>query len=312
MDAKDDPPSNKDGMLERSIEEIRSKMKEKRRKKFQADLSSSRSRYKNANLILKTSLRMNNRSLAKSLEVAQTEFRQTQQANLELQRERQLLQSVINRYQEQHSKQRNQISGVRDLLNKVTASLLDTVGILGQALDMCVIPRPSKDSSLGTVFRKSCAMSDDDDSSSSDLEKNSAGRSAPSSNPNIFNQNIVSKKKLQKMSARSKGPVGDQEDLCQDSSSDRPQDEIPDLPDIDIPLMFMSDDYPLSKKGKVTARRDTRNISPEELLPMPISREDPGTNFTADSEIKEVAEETETMLNEAAAENPVRRNSSWK
>ncbi|XP_072179181.1 uncharacterized protein [Diadema setosum] len=252
MDAKDDPPSNKDGMLERSIEDIRSKMKEKRRKKIQADLSSSRSRYKNANLILKTSLRMNNRSLAKSLEVAQTEFRQTQQALLELQRERQLLQSVINRYQEQHSKQRNQISGVRDLLNKVTTSLLDTVGILGQALDMCHIPRSTKDSSLGMMFRKSCATSDDDDTSSSDLEKRSAGRSAPSSNPNIFNQNIVNKKKLQKMSAHSKGPVGGHEDLCQDSSSDRPQDEIPDLPDIDIPLMFMSDDCPPSKKGKGT------------------------------------------------------------
>ncbi|XP_072179052.1 uncharacterized protein [Diadema setosum] len=43
---------------------------------------------------------------------------------------------------------------------------------------------------------------------------------------------------------------------------------------------------------------------------MPVSREDPGTNFTTDSEIKEVAEETEMMLNEAAAENPVRRKSS--
>ncbi|XP_030845910.1 protein IWS1 homolog [Strongylocentrotus purpuratus] len=274
--------NTKEDALERSIEEIRSKMKEKRRKKVQADLSHSRSRHKNANLVLKATLRQNNRTLAKSLEVSRNEHRHAQNDLVELQRERHMLQSIVNRFQGQHDKQRSQIKGVHEVLRKVTCSLMDTVGLLGQAMDMCVIPRHTKDRSLGLIFRTSSLTSDD--LSDSETKEEGGSASAKTSAPNLSSipRRIPANKDI----------------LNQSTVKNNPEEEIEDLPDIDVPLCFMSDKK--APQGKERTRRDTRNISAENQK---VSRRtssllNPATMAAVATEIEKSVENIRTVLEE--------------
>eukprot|EP00057_Strongylocentrotus_purpuratus_P006413 XP_011660887.1 PREDICTED: uncharacterized protein LOC580611 isoform X2 [Strongylocentrotus purpuratus] len=274
--------NTKEDALERSIEEIRSKMKEKRRKKVQADLSHSRSRHKNANLVLKATLRQNNRTLAKSLEVSRNEHRHAQNDLVELQRERHMLQSIVNRFQGQHDKQRSQIKGVHEVLRKVTSSLMDTVGLLGQAMDMCVIPRHTKDRSLGLIFRTSSLTSDDLSDSETKEDRRSA--SAETSAPNLSSipRRIPANKDI----------------LNQSTVKNNPEEEIEDLPDIDVPLCFMSDKK--APQGKERTRRDTRNISAEnqKLSRRTSSLLNPATMAAVATEIEKSVENIRTVLEE--------------
>ncbi|XP_041478957.1 uncharacterized protein LOC121426653 [Lytechinus variegatus] len=282
---------NKDNDLEKSIEDIRSKMIEKRRKKIRADLSQSRSRNKNANLALKTSLRLNNRTLAKSLSVARKEYHLAESELVELQRERLNLRLDISRLKAEHDKQRTQIKGVHEKLRKVTSNLMDTVGLLGEAMDMCTHSLTKEHSrSLGVVSRASSSCSSTSGSASSDTsvphsipsKKDSSptcDTSVPHTSPSKKDSSpmgdtsiphrIPSKKDrpassdtslprripMKKVTKPSVHINPDEEEDIKSSTNLKPDMGIDDEIDLDIPLRFMS------PQGKGRNQRHSKNFN---------------------------------------------------
>ncbi|XP_022080011.1 uncharacterized protein LOC110973474 [Acanthaster planci] len=150
-----------------SFELIKEKMKEKRRKKALNDGNTSWSRSfskkkgTSASFVLKASLRSNNQSLAKALAASRHEAQQAHHSVLELQRERQYLLQQANSTRQAEKECMQRFGNIKQVLTKVTHSLLDAVSSLGQALDLCS-SLPLRDSSLGILPRAS--MTSDDDS----------------------------------------------------------------------------------------------------------------------------------------------------
>nr|XP_054767871.1 uncharacterized protein LOC129275113 [Lytechinus pictus] len=266
---------NKDNDLEKSIEDIRSKMIEKRRKKIRADLSQSRSRNKNANLALKTSLRLNNRTLAKSLSVARKEYHLAESELVELQRERLNLRLDISRLKAEHDKQRTQIKGVHEKLRKVTSNLMETVGLLGEAMDMCTDSLTKEHSrSLGEVSRASSSSFSRSSTSGSASSDTSVPHTSPSkkdsspSGDTSIPHRIPSKKDKPASSDtslprriptkkvfKSSVHINPEEEDINSSTNLKPEMGIDDEIDLDIPLRFMS------PQGKGRNQRHSKNFN---------------------------------------------------
>ncbi|KAJ8024827.1 hypothetical protein HOLleu_34850 [Holothuria leucospilota] len=164
------------------MRDIQERMKEKRKKK--ADLSRSRRlNITNASLMLKLSLRANNRALAKALEdahcearqdkemifelqcaleAAQHELRQCHQMIQDLKLEGQSMIGMLTTLQESEESHRKRVAEVKTLLNEVTAKyLLNTVALIDKAADICNTPSLSKASS---IFIRKSSVSEDDSS----------------------------------------------------------------------------------------------------------------------------------------------------
>ncbi|XP_038073327.1 uncharacterized protein LOC119741588 [Patiria miniata] len=141
-----------------SIELIKEKMKEKRRKKALNDSNTSWSRSfskrkgTTASIILIARLRSN-------LAASKRDAQQARQNILELQRERQFLQQANSRRMaEKECTQR--FGNIKQVLSKVTPSLLDAVKSIGLAIDLCS-SLPLRESSLGLIPRASSTSDDD-------------------------------------------------------------------------------------------------------------------------------------------------------
>ncbi|XP_071803766.1 uncharacterized protein [Asterias amurensis] len=150
-----------------SIEMIKERMKQKRRKKALNDSNTSwsRSRSKkkggtNASFLLKSSLHSNNQALAKALSTSKHEVHQANQIILDYQKERQYLIQQANMRRPSEKECLNRFHNIKLVLTKVTTSLGDAVTSLSQALDLCS-SLPIRESSLG-IGR--CSITSDDDS----------------------------------------------------------------------------------------------------------------------------------------------------
>ncbi|XP_038078954.1 uncharacterized protein LOC119746211 isoform X2 [Patiria miniata] len=289
-----------------SIELIKEKMKEKRRKKALNDSNTSWSRSfskrkgTTASYVLKASLRSNNQSLAKALAASKHDAQQAHQNILELQRDRQFLLQQANSKRMAEKECIQRFGNIKQVLSKVTHSLLDGVSSLGQAIDLCS-SLPLRESSLGLIPRAS--LTSDDDSfrivqkaDQGQAQLSSAIESAAShvmqaadtmatatinqSEPSSVRQSQNEQAQGTSTSEELKGSV-QSEPVCDGTSqsassligvplSDKLKDlaneeldlEFPSLDDLDIPLRFI-DETPDSKvSGSSNARRQSSRLEP--------------------------------------------------